>query len=380
MDVDAYRVLSDGAARPALDEPAGVTVHGLESGMGFLSCLATQQLGRPLVHGRAIARLLDRGFDVIHYHNISLVGGPGVLALGDALKLYTAHEHWLVCPSHILWRHNREVCDGRECLRCVLNHRRPPQLWRATTGWRRHCDHVDAFLTPSQFCADKHREFGFEREMTVMPLFLPDEAESVAEPAAEAGSPYYLFVGRLNLFKGLQDVIPQFTGTEGPELWVAGSGPDEAALKAQAEGLPRVRFLGRLAPEALRGLYRGAIAVVMPSRCYEVFPMVFVEAFREGTPVIARRLGPFPEIIEQSGAGLLFGDEAELSQALRQMAEDRPLRDRLGVAGRRAFAANWSEEVAVGKYLSLIRRVARDGGRKQLADRLSGLTEAENVV
>ena len=31
----------------------------------------------------------------MHYHNVSLVGGPGVLGYGDALKLYTAHEHYM---------------------------------------------------------------------------------------------------------------------------------------------------------------------------------------------------------------------------------------------------------------------------------------------
>ena len=41
-----------------------------------------------------------------------------VVELGDGIKLYTAHEHWLVCPMHVLWRHGRELCTGRQCLRC----------------------------------------------------------------------------------------------------------------------------------------------------------------------------------------------------------------------------------------------------------------------
>ena len=61
------------------------------------------------------------------------IGGPGCSRYGgDAVKLYMAHEHWLVCPTHVLWRHGRELCTGRECLRCTLRYQRPPQLWRYT--------------------------------------------------------------------------------------------------------------------------------------------------------------------------------------------------------------------------------------------------------
>ncbi len=131
-DVDAYRV-GGGKAEEPLPEPPGVVTHPLRSRSAMLATLATHQTGRPLVHGERIRQILAQGFDVIHFHNVSLVGGPGVLAYGDGIKLYTAHEHWLVCESHILWRHNREPCTGRECLRCVLRAKRPPQAWRATS-------------------------------------------------------------------------------------------------------------------------------------------------------------------------------------------------------------------------------------------------------
>ena len=133
QDVDAYNQLSAGL-EPAFQESSdGVEVIRLRSRFGALSVLLTQQAGRPILQGRRIRRILNNGqFDVINFHNISLVGGPGVLGAGSALKLYMAHEHWLVCPSHVLWRHNREACSGRECLRCVLTYRRPPQLWRYT--------------------------------------------------------------------------------------------------------------------------------------------------------------------------------------------------------------------------------------------------------
>jgi len=372
-DIDAYRMLSDGAEREPLDEPEGVRVHGLRSPLGSLSCLATQQLGRPLVHGSRIRSILREGFDVIHFHNISLVGGPGILSYGTGIKLYTAHEHWLVCPTHVLWRHNREVCTGRECLRCVMRYRRPPQLWRSTSLLERQSEHVDAFLTFSEFSAKKHAEFGFDRPLAVVPPFLPEvEAgiAAVASPATPAHVPrYFLFVGRLEMIKGLQDVIPLFAGDGATEIWVAGSGSYEPQLRQLAGAGRRVRFLGQQTADQLRQLYRGAIAVVVPSVCYEVFPMVVLEAFREGTPIVARHLGPFPEIVERSAGGLLFTTPEELDTALSSLAADSPLRDNLGQAAARAFKARWSEAVAMENYFDVIRDIAHRRHLDQILQR-----------
>ncbi|MGH7658916.1 MAG: glycosyltransferase, partial [Gemmatimonadales bacterium] len=174
-DADAWRVLHSGPDPAPGDEPAGIEVVTLGSRAPMVSTLLTQQTGRPVVQGKRIARLLEEGdFDVINFHNISLIGGPGLLAYGDALKLYMAHEHWLVCPTHVLWRHRRERCTGRQCIRCSLHYRRPPQAWRFTGYLERELRHVDTFIAMSEFSREKHREFGFPREMEVLPYFLPD--------------------------------------------------------------------------------------------------------------------------------------------------------------------------------------------------------------
>ena len=378
-DVDAFRVLEPDREVALPEEPPGVTVHRLESPsrqQGFLSCLATQQLGRPVVHGARIREILEGGgFDVIHFHNISLVGGPGVLGFGDAVKLYMAHEHWLVCPTHVLWRHQREVCTGRECFRCQLSYRRPPQLWRGTSLLEREAAHVDVFYSPSRFSADKHREFGFGRELEVLPYFLPDADSGAEEPEPitdrPSDNPFFLFVGRLERIKGLQDVIPAFADEGEEELWVVGTGEFEAELHALAEGMPRVRFLGARSSEQLRSLYAEALAVVVPSVCYETFGIILLEAFREGTPVLARRLGPFPEIVEQSQGGLLFDGPEELREGLRQLGHDAALRERLGRQGARALLERWTENVVIEEYFGMIRRVAEEKN-PELARELAG--------
>ena len=371
-ETDAYSALSPRAPAEPEPEPDGIEVVRLASKRPKLSLLLTQQLGRPVVNRARLERLFaERDFDVINYHNVSLVGGPGLFALGDAAKLYMAHEHWLVCPSHVLWRHGRELCTGRECLRCVLNHRRPPQLWRSTGAIARLGKHVDTFIAMSEFSKAKHAEFGFPFDMTVLPYFLPDPQPGERAPERADGDsphprPYFLFVGRLELIKGLDDVIPLFERFEGADLVICGTGEHEDALKRLAQGNPRVHFKGRVSQEDLERHYAHARALIVPSVCYETFGIILIESFRAGTPVVARRLGPFPEIVEHAGAGALFSNDEELEAALRGLLERPEERDAMARRGWEAYRDTWSESAVLPRYEELAREALE---RKRMRSR-----------
>lgn len=368
-DRDAYLTLAGREPAP-IDMDPRIEVVGLKSSLGSVSSLLTHQTGRPVVHGSRLRDILAPGrFDVIWYHNISLVGGPGVLALGDAVKVYEAHEHWLVCPTHVLWRENKAVCEERSCLSCVLSYRRPPQLWRWTGMLEREARHVDAFIAKSEFSRDKHRAMGFPREMEVVPYFLPDEPPAMDAALPPHDRPYFLFVGRLEKIKGVQDIVPAFAGEDGPDLLIVGSGDYEAELKRQAEGYPRVRFTGRLEPEQIAAYYNHARALIVPSLCYETFGIILIEAFRGGTPVIARRIGPFPEIIAKGG-GLMFETEDDLRQAIATLTGDDDGRAKLAQEARSAFEQNWREEVVMEQYLDVVRRAARAKGNEHVISAL----------
>ena len=381
-DRDAFEALDRRRIPPPPPPDAGVEIISLHSPLRLLSPLLTQQLGRPVVQSQRLREILAPGrFDVVNFHNVSLIGGPGLLGFGgDAVTLYMAHEHWLVCPMHVLWRHGRELCTGRECTRCTLRYRRPPQLWRGTGYLERQLESVDAIIAMSQFSREKHREFGFPRDMEVLPYFLPDPAPGATGPV-EAGErpqarPYFFFAGRLERIKGLDDVIPVFRDFADADLIIAGDGEHAAALQALAEGIPNVRFLGRVAPESLRRYYQHAIALIVPSECYETFGIVLIESFQQGTPVIARRLGPFPEILAQSGGGELFETKEELLAAMRRLQSDTAYRDRLSAAGYRSYVERWSEHAVLPQYLDIVRRAAARRGHA----RVTASLEAQEVA
>lgn len=378
-DEDAFLTLGGAVAQvtSSPDEPNRI---GLRSKSGLLSNLLTQQTGQPVVHGQRIREILgDGAFDIVWHNNNSLVGGPGLFGVGGGLQVYEAHEHWLVCPMHVLWRYNRELCDQKRCLSCTLSFRRPPQWWRWTGMLERRAADIDLFIAKSQFSRDKHREFGFGPDMEVVPYFLPNIDAS--EDQAQHDRPYFLFVGRLEKIKGLQDVIPLFERYENADLIIIGDGEYRSDLERLAGGNSRVIFKGRMAPDELNAWYRGAVGLIVPSVCYETFGIILIESFRLGTPVIARRLGPFPEIVETSGGGKLFSNENELCAAMDALRSDEEAREAQALSARSAFETVWSEEPVMAAYGRALAGAAQRSGQGDLAARLSaGLLERGAAV
>jgi len=367
-DVDTYRALGGRLPeRLASEEQVdGVRVIRLRSRLGVVSPFLVHQLGRPILHRRRLRRLLAPGrFNVVHYHNVSLIGGPEILTWDTgSVTLYTAHEFWLVCPTHDLWRYRRENCDRRECLRCAASYRRPPQLWRHTGIIERGLDSIDVVIALSEFSREKHRTFGLRRKMTVLPNFLPDGAVAPAVPGEQPPSsrPYFFFAGRLLRIKGLDDVIPLFQEFPGADLIIAGEGAHREELVRLAGGASNVRFLGRLPLAALGPWFRHAQAVLLPSVCWEQFPMVLLEALAAGSPVIARRLGSLAEHVGAAGAGVLFDSPADLRVLLRRILDDPEYRQGLAARASSALAERWTESVVLPRYLELIQDAASRRG------------------
>jgi glycosyltransferase involved in cell wall biosynthesis len=357
---DAYRALAGRQPQPAAISHPNVTVHGLESRWGLLDLLAMHQTGRAWRHHAALRDLLNQPFDVIHYHNVSLMGGADVLGMGRAVKLYTPHEFWLVCPTHVLLRDGQTPCPAPACFTCSLRQQRPPQLWRHTGSIAAAVRQVDRFLMVSHFADAMHRQRGLRLPVSYLPHFVPPmpAASDRAPVAMPPGvGEYFLFVGRLERLKGLHTVIPTFRRNADLQLVVVGSGQAEADLRAQAAGAANIHFLGARPRQELPALYAGATALIVPSICYEIFGLVVIEALAHATPVIARRQGSLVELVGDHACGLLFDEDASLEAALRRLAHDPDLRQRLGQQGQAAYQREWTVDVHLARYLAIIAEV-----------------------
>ncbi len=277
----------------------------------------------------------------------------------QVLKLYTTHEHWLVCPMHVLWKFNSRACEKPECLKCIILGKRPPQAWRYTGMLARTSSQVDRFLSPSRFTAKMHADRGFSEPVRYFPYFIDRADQDWQNPAPRPQvEPYFLFVGRLEKIKGLQTLIENWKNVLDYDLLIVGAGNQAQELQTMAADNPRIKFLGPKSQRDLGNYYFHAQATLVPSITYETFGIIIVESFARKTPVIVRNLGALPEIVAESGGGFIFDTDEQLLSAITQLGESKALRDRLGEQGYTTFLRIWTREAHLEMYYKMLESLA----------------------
>ena len=174
--------------------------------------------------------------------------------------------------------------------------------------------------------------------------------------------PYLLGIGRSVPQKGFDILLRAYaqSGIASHDLLLAGDGPERPALEQLARDLKldeEVKFLGRAERPVAVSLFKGCSFFVLPSRL-EPQGIVNLEAMACGKAVVASKVGGVPEIVLDGETGLLFPGEdvPALAAALIRMADDEPLRARMGAAGRvRAEAFDWS--ALAEQYRAVYRKI-----------------------
>jgi glycosyltransferase involved in cell wall biosynthesis len=123
-----------------------------------------------------------------------------------------------------------------------------------------------------------------------------------------------LFIGRLVIESGLGTLLEAVDLYPGARIDVIGAGPEEARIA----GHPRIRLLGRVGQAEVQTRMGEAAYLVLPSLSYDHMPRPLVEAFANGLPVIASRIGRLAEMVEPGRNGLLFepGSARDLARRL----------------------------------------------------------------
>lgn len=174
-------------------------------------------------------------------------------------------------------------------------------------------------------------------------------------------APVVLALGRLHANKAFDVLIRALAGLDGVFLWIAGSGPEEAALKALADSdgvAARVRFLGWRDDTA--DLLASADLLVCPSR-HEPLGNVVIEGWAHGLPVVAADSDGPRHLVREGDTGLLVPreDAAALAAAIARVVADKGLAAALAAAGRAEYAARFSKEIVVARYLEFFRAVRK---------------------
>jgi glycosyltransferase involved in cell wall biosynthesis len=179
----------------------------------------------------------------------------------------------------------------------------------------------------------------------------------LVENALDPELGYFIFVGGVNphknvegLVRGLASLAADAAGREAALLLVGSHSTDTfhadtAAIRGEIERLglgERVHWAGFVPDDALRHLYAGAVAVVLPA-FEEGFGLPAVEAAACGAPCVATRESPLPEVLEGGGCFFDPRDESDLARSLDFVWSQPEQRDLLAsTALERASALDWA--------------------------------------
>lgn len=294
--------------------------------------------------------------DVVHVHNFFPLLSPSVFYACQAEGvpvLLTLHNYRVVCPTALLmhdgkmterslregpwwaFRHKvyRDSLAGTFLL-CLM-------IWlhRRLGTWHKQ---VDRFIVLSEFGRKKFIEGNIPADRLILK---PNFVDMPLLPVVHRSG--LLFVGRLSPEKGI-NVLLKATKSSGHNpsflhkaVRLVGDGP--LASQVKQSGL---HHLGILDSADVRNQMQLAIALLIPSICPEAFGMVLVEAYANGLPVIASRIGALAELVEDGVTGLLFepGNADDLAAKMGWAIEHPDEMRRMGDAARARYEALYTPE------------------------------------
>jgi glycosyltransferase involved in cell wall biosynthesis len=318
--------------------------------------------------------------DVVHFQHLAIWGSrciPAARAAG-ARVVVSLNDFHLLCDAATLLRPDGELCTAGtrgECAACLRRHPVWRERWpRAGDGgqaaepltedeiWRRaprerlerhRADLAAAHvvIAPSRFLAREFEAAGCLRASDCEILRYGYPGPRVPPRRREPSRPLRVgYVGGIYPSKGVHVLVEAFRHLDGAALELHVHGhldwfPDYAARLRQAAEGATVRFHGGFPAERVDEVLSHLDLLVVPSVWYENMPITIQEAHRHGIPVVATALGGMSEAVEHGVTGLTFprGDSHALAEALRQLAGDAALYDRL--AANRPHVATLAEVV-----------------------------------
>ncbi len=238
---------------------------------------------------------------------------------------------------------------------------------------------VDAWIAPSRWSGDRMQaRLGLRPErMHVVYDGISLEGYNSTGPKHNVESqraPVLGYFARMCKDKGLDTLVEAYihikSGGRVPRLKLhigGGCGPgDEPFVKtlrarlAQAGYIGEVSFSPNLSRAEKVAFLQGLSVFSVPASYGESFGLYLIEALAAGIPVVQPRTAAFPEIVEQTGGGVLCepGDARSLAQAVESLLLDPRRAAELGEQGRRAVFEKFNAEAMAAETVRVFQKAA----------------------
>lgn len=307
----------------SVEQRGSVTIHRIHQTAG-VPVYSDLNFDLKVISPRIGMYFVKNRFDLIH------ASSPGNMGL-QALTLSYYHRLPLVGVYHTAlpeYAEDRAVKIGRKLIPTMKRTGFWENLtWRYVTWFYDQCDLV---LAPSA-CV---RDVLGEKLRTEVRIFSRGIDLERFDPRfrRERSGLTVLYVGRVSVEKGLDDLAHAFSGVEGATLLVVGDGPYRRELEERTGG--NVVFKGFLEGGELSAAYASADIFVFPSKT-DTFGNVVLEAMASGLPVIVTdRMAP-RELVEEGRNGFVVRSRDEMRERIALLLRDAALRKRMGAASRR---------------------------------------------
>lgn len=331
--------------------------HGVES---RVLALASNPPEHPLRIGQHQVHLAKRTLSVASM-DVSLQAPLLFATLAHWADIIHYHFPWPVADLlHILGRPRRPsvVTYHSDIVRQrFLRHIYQPVMHRFLRS-------VDCIVATSpNYVASSPVLQNYSDKLKVIPIGLPDlpppRPQLVEEWRQRAGSDFFLFVGALRYYKGLDYMISAAKETGLPVI-IAGSGQMEGDLRRQSHA--NIKLIGSVSEEEKSALLALCKAFVFPSHLRsEAFGVALLEAARSGKPMISCEIGTGTSYVNIDGVtGITVppADFRAIGEAMVRLSEDPETTRRLGGAARVRYEQLFRAEEVCVHYLNLYRELA----------------------
>lgn len=287
---------------------------------------------------REVRRLIRaEQIDLVHVHNTLSLISPSVYyaALAEGVPVVqTVHNFRLLCPGATFYR-DGHICEdclsgGLGCAvkhRCYRGSRLQTLVCVITTKIHRMTGIYGklSYICLTEFNREKLLHLKQVRPERV--YIKPNFVENCPEPILpeESRLNQIVYAGRLEKLKGVDVLLESWRllGEDAPRLILCGTGPLEDWCRdyIRENGIRNVQMRGFTPNAEVRRLMAQSRALILPTQCYEGFPMTILEAFSVGTPVLCSDLGNAGSIVREGVTGRKFKPDSpeDLARVVRTL-------------------------------------------------------------
>lgn len=275
--------------------------------------------------------------DIVHVHNTLSLISPSVYYAAFSCKIpviQTIHNFRLQCPAATFVRKG-EICEDciNNGLKCAIRHAcyrgskiqtlvsaSVLKLHRILGTYRKLF-----YICLTDFNKGKllllnrnGKNVVREQQIFVKPNFVWKFETEKTEKKEQ-----YIYIGRLDKLKGIHVLLQAWKEFPEKELLLCGSGPEKNWIDQylRENHMEQVKLLGQLPHEKVLKLLAQSKALVLPTLWYEGQPMVILESYAVGTPVLASDIGNTGSMLIPGVTGIRFipGDPEDLKRAVREL-------------------------------------------------------------